>query len=139
MAKIKISGEVKLTALKTALEETTAAALDEIGARAVEMIREELEQGARSGKLVTRNGRLHRGSAPGEPPASWSGALAASLGYKVEGNAVHVVSGEPYGAYLEYGTMEIAPRPFIGPVMQRLAPEIEAILSRAFEAKGQSK
>ncbi len=139
MTKTKITGDVKLSGLKTAIEDTVAEALDEIGVRAVELIREELQSGARSGKLVERRGRPHQASAPGEAPANWSGALAASLDYEAGQTSVRVFADQPYGDYLEYGTLRVAPRPFIGPVMERLAPEINAIVARAFDKSGKLK
>ncbi len=132
--KPKLATNIKTAALKTEVKASMTDALDVIGARAVELIREELENASHSGKVYTIKGRLHQASAPDEPPAEYSGKLAASLSYDVDGERgqVTVGSSEPYGAYLEFGTVNMAPRPFIGPVTEALAPEIQQIVEAAF-------
>ncbi len=127
MAKVTLKGDAKLTNLKQAVETATEQSLDEIGARAVELIREELTSGPRSTALV-----------PDAPSADWTDQLAASLGYQVhgDGKGVSVTADAFYAQLLELGTLETPPRPFIGPVLTRLKPEIDAIVARAFGSQG---
>lgn len=56
------------------------------------------------------NGR----SLPGNPPANQSGALSASLRHRVEGSRKGVVMARThYAGYLEDGTRNMAPRPYL--------------------------
>jgi HK97 gp10 family phage protein len=63
----------------------------------------------------------HRASAPGEPPASDTGALLASIRVEQTGplEATAMV-GTPYAAYLEYGTVKMAPRPYATPAIESI-------------------
>lgn len=102
--------------------------------------------GPRHGRVykITRTGRLHVASAPGEPPAVLYGRLRQSItatgpvwnGVEVTGD---VGSDMVYARRLEFGGVDsrgvrILPRPYFEPTLQRLAPEIDYILEAAFEA-----
>lgn len=69
------------------------------------------------------SGRLygaHKASAPGEPPAPDTGALRASVGWRLlDPDTIRVSVGTQYAANLEYGTRTIAPRPFFRSVVAR--------------------
>ena len=75
----------------------------------------------------THNKKIpHHPSAPGNPPAPDTGNLRNSIRFSVEnaGNAVKGRIGStqnkpPYGAYLEYGTSNILPRPWLAPAIER--------------------
>lgn len=60
----------------------------------------------------------HRASAPGEPPASDTGALLNSISHKLDVEEtvfVRVGSDKKYAIWLELGTRFMAARPFIRP------------------------
>jgi hypothetical protein len=62
----------------------------------------------------------HIASAPGEPPASDTGMLLASINHKIMvENTVfaRVGSDRKYAIYLELGTRFMAPRPFLRPAL----------------------
>lgn len=88
-----------------------------------------------------KSGRRRRASAPGEPPAKDTGTLAASLksgiGRKSQGTRAYVIvrsrSGF-YGRFLEDGTKNIAPRPFVAPVTSKYEPVLEARMIAVQEA-----
>lgn len=66
--------------------------------------------------IETRS-RSHQASAPGEAPASDSGALVASISMDIEagGLAAEIGTGRDYGLFLEEGTDKIEPRPWLKP------------------------
>jgi len=106
--------------------------------------------GARHGRTyrVSRTGKLHRASAPGEPPAVLTGALRNSVGhtdpewrgwevYFQFGPGLGVSAGgevEGYARRLEYGGADsrgimIEARPYMEPSVQRLEPQLERLFA----------
>jgi hypothetical protein len=113
--------------------------------------------GSRSGRTyrVSRTGRLHRASAPGEPPAVLFGRLRNSIGHRgPEWSTDTQVAGwvgtnlgagarmrggeedpENYARRLEYGGFDgrggyIAPRPYMEPAFRETEAAINARLER---------
>jgi hypothetical protein len=99
--------------------------------------------GARSGRLyrVSKTGRLHQASAPGEPPAVLFGKLRQSIthigptweGFHVSGE---VGTNLEYAARLEYGGVDsrgvqILPRPYLAPTVLEEEDRLEQILTTA--------
>lgn len=87
----------------------------------------------------TGSGRVygsHVASAPGEPPAKWTGNLRGSFKPVVtdEGMTVKVGvrSGVKYASYLEDGTRRMAARPFRDRVLEKAYPRVLAIYSRPY-------
>lgn len=79
----------------------------------------------------------HRASAPGQPPARMTGALANSVGFKYNGLVGRLMAGGPsgtvyssseYAPHLEYGTVHMAPRPFMRPAARRAKAILEAAM-----------
>jgi len=71
--------------------------------------------GPKTGRIYTIRGARHQASAPGEPPASRTGRLAASGDFRVR-NWQEMTVGETaeYADFLENGTRgRIAPRPHL--------------------------
>lgn len=70
------------------------------------------QRGPKTGRIYERGNISHQASAPGEAPATDTGRLASSVEYKLRNRfAATVGSNVVYGAYLEWGTRKIAPRP----------------------------
>lgn len=107
----------------------------------------EVLKGHRSGKLYKKAGvkRRYRASAPGEPPARRTGDLRMNWTKGVDSrnssksssrNAVSVVayleSNTPYAGYLENGTKNMAPRPFVEKIKEKAKPEIKKILEEPY-------
>lgn len=68
----------------------------------------------------TKDGRVHRSSSPGSPPAPDTGALKASIETVRKGRGLYwVQDGVEYGIYLELGTSRVAARPFMVPAIER--------------------
>jgi HK97 gp10 family phage protein len=86
--------------------------------RGTEAIREEavtlINTGPKTGRVYRRNGVVHRASAPGQSPAADTGDLANKIATSVDASAltgtVEFASG--HAKMLEFGTRNIAPRPF---------------------------
>lgn len=77
--------------------------------------------------------RKHRASAAGEAPASDTGRLAGAIRADIEGRQAEVVADTEYAAWLEFGTQEIDPRPFMVPAMERERPKWEERLNGVVE------
>lgn len=80
----------------------------------------------------------HHPSLPGNPPAPDTGNLRNSIRYEVNGSgkSVYGIVGTtqkdpPYGAYLEYGTSRMAPRPWLKPAMNKNADWIRNMIKKA--------
>ena len=90
---------------------------------------------------------FHRASAPGEAPATDTGALLRSVVLKSEkggltmfigvsfGSGGAKVTGESapieYAKFLEYGTSKIAARPFVKPALDKNMPLVGRLAGRA--------
>lgn len=83
------------------------------------------------GRILTK---LHRASAPGEPPAPDTGNLKRS-GFieAISTTARRVGVAAVYGKWLEFGTPRIAPRPFMRPALakakQRMGDVFASVLT----------
>lgn len=97
-------------------------ALFEMGSENIKYVRKLYRQ-PKSGKLYKKpDGKTpHRASAPGEPPAIWSGDLDKNMKYVVRGNRQMEFGDKPiYGLPLERGSQRMKPRPhLIKTVMDR--------------------
>ncbi len=96
----------------------------------------------------TKSGKVHRASKPFQPPSVDDGILKSSIAntVKKEGSGVvgevgtdidyiraHSDAGTDvnYGLYLELGTINMAPRPFLRPALKKNEAIIEAIFKAA--------
>lgn len=61
----------------------------------------------------------HQASAPGEMPAIDTGALVNSIQTLVRGTEGAVYTNQEYAPHLEYGTVNMAARPFMTPAAER--------------------
>lgn len=81
-----------------------------------------------TGRVYVRDGKMHRASTPGQPPAKDTGTLEDSIEYKVTKEGYDVVglvgSTADYAIYLEFGTSKMAARPFLRPVLENKKKEI---------------
>lgn len=76
-----------------------------------------IQTGPKTGRIYRTRGVEHQASAPGEAPASDTGALAQRSGTRYEPNELtgFVTFNAAYAAPLEFGTNRIEPRPFLRP------------------------
>lgn len=114
-------------------------ALYDIGEIVSGEIRRSILIGPKTGRLYRRpGGRIHRASAPGEAPATDTGALIASVDFEVHSWArMEVGDKEPYGRHLELGarrtlpaggTVRIEPRPHVRPAVERTGTIAQVLL-----------
>ena len=92
--------------------------------------------GSRSGVVVTRGGKDHQRSGPGEPPKTDTGRLVASIFAEVaaDGLSGEVGTDVAYGKFLELGTKTMSPRPWLFPTFDRLKPMIKKRFAKAGRA-----
>lgn len=84
---------------------------------------------------------VHQASAPGQAPASDTGALAGSIYYRmIDQFTLAVGSRLPYSEMLEFGTMKIKPRRAWIPAAERAAPRLEKRIRRVIaEARARAE
>ena len=75
----------------------------------------------------------HVASAPGESPAIDTGFLANSIQVEAEGLSAIVGTNADYAMHLEFGTVNMEPRPFYDPAFEAERPEFEKALREALK------
>lgn len=94
---------------------------------------ESIQQGAKSGVQYRKYNpnRVHRASAAGEPPASDTGFLANNIMFQVDadGLGASVDSRAGYSSFLEFGTRDMAARPFMQPALEENKKAIKAMVA----------
>lgn len=97
--------------------------------------RRSVARGPKTGRMYVRRGVAHQASAPGEPPATDTGRLVTSIVSDVERDGRSVVgiveARTEYAVHLEYGTRNMAPRPFMLPALERNRARIAALVAQA--------
>lgn len=98
-------------------------ALHEMAERTKEEIIKIITTGSRTGKVYSRNGRMHVASAAGEPPANDTGELVSSVYGEVDSDSLTMEAGADaaHAKWLEFGNERIEPRPFLRVVRQMLS------------------
>ena len=90
-----------------------------------------LQGGNKTGDTVQKYNprRVHTQSAPGEAPATDTGYLASHLQFKIDadGLGADVESTAEYSSYLEFGTSQMAERPFLQPALEEARPKIRRL------------
>lgn len=78
--------------------------------------------------------KIHKASAPGDPPAPDTGRLRASVTHEVVliGDSVvsRVSDNTEYALWLELGTEKVAPRPALRPLLPKLVKAVRAAIAR---------
>jgi len=112
--------------------------------RAVTIVRshvvESISRGPKTGHTYTKYNpkRTHTASAAGQPPASDTGTLVSGITIDVDVERGAVVGrimayasdggGGNYAEHLEFGTTQMAARPFMQPALDKNAEKIERII-----------
>jgi len=106
-------------------------ALHDIGELHKKEIIRLLETGPKTGHVYKRSGRPdHQASAPGQAPATDTGALVKSVDYRSRDLELEVGEEQDYGEWLEDGTKKMKPRPHIVVAANNIAGSAVRILSQ---------
>ena len=81
-----------------------------------------------SGRSYTRRSVQHTASTAGNPPNTDTGNLVRNITVnKIQGGYdVGSRAGAPYGFWLEFGTLKMAPRPWLSPAFKRSVDKLIA-------------
>lgn len=92
-------------------------------------------RGRKSGRIYKRGSRTHQASAPGEAPANDLGFLAQNVkAESTEAMTASLISLAPYSVHLEYGTRNMAARPFLRPAGKEAAAKAHEVLNAYVKA-----
>jgi len=86
--------------------------------------------GGRTYRLYKPN-RTHQASAPNNAPNTDTGRLVSSIKWEVQKDAVIVGSGLKYARYLEFGTRNVQPRPWLIPAFEKNRNKIRDLIQEA--------
>jgi HK97 gp10 family phage protein len=99
-----------------------------------------VQRGRKSGEVYEKYQpkRTHRASAPGQAPATDTGALVRSIQADIRGRSAEVAANVDYAVYLEFGTQDMEPRPFLFPALEKERPAWDRRLQKIVDeaAKG---
>lgn len=146
MTEIKITVQ-NLAAVEKALLQYGAKAEAEIAkavaATAITItndIKKAIQGPPKTGKIYKRGklGRDHQASAPGEAPATDTGALVSSIAYKQDTPLQATISSRlKYAPWLEYGTRKMKPRPAWQPAVDKNTPLFQKLIEAALKRAAQ--
>jgi HAMP domain-containing protein len=115
-----------LGAVSAAVQAEVAKAVTATALELTGDIQRRVQRGPATGREYTRGNVTHQASAPGEAPATDTGALASSINFAQAGPlTAEVVSRLPYATWLEFGTQKIAPRPSWVPAREAIEPKFQ--------------
>lgn len=72
-------------------------------------------------------------SSPGDPPNADTGRLMQSIKVEKDGYAYLVGTNLKYGAWLEFGTKDMAPRPWLSVAVKTISKYIPDFYAKAFD------
>lgn len=94
-----------------------------------------VQRGPKSGRVYQKYlpRRQHQASAPGEPPATDTGKLAALITHVIDldGLGAQVEAQADYAIHLEFGTVQMSARPFLFPALERNKRKIKRGIDEA--------
>jgi len=138
MIELQIEGLDRVKAeIKRIGKEAEQGVANAVKATALEVIsdvKKRIQRGPKSGRTYTRGNVSHTASAPGQAPATDTGALASSV-YFTQSSKLSAVVGSrlAYSAYLEFGTVRIKPRPSWTPAVEAAAPKLQKRIETAIK------
>lgn len=109
------------------IEKQVTDAVNATGLETISDVKRSIQSGPKTGRIYRRGTVEHRASAPGQAPAPrHGGRLVSSIYFKRIGKYTAAI-GSPldYAQYLEFGTMEMEPRPSWIPAAEKNAPRLE--------------
>jgi hypothetical protein len=113
-------------------EQAIGQAVQATGLEVLTDIKKRIQRGPKTGRTYLRGTVSHRASAPGEAPATDTGALVSSVAYsKVNELTAQIESRLPYATFLEFGTVNMDPRPSWQPSVDAAAPKLQQRVTAA--------
>ena len=111
--------------------------LDSLSEEGVNIVKVAMQTSPADGNVYPRGGgKSHVASSPGNAPRIDTGRLINSLRWEPRGRDERlIIAGTEYAAYQEFGTDDIAPRPFMGPMAQQLRGMVAGKFDRFLEDK----
>ena len=103
-----------------------------------ETAQDSINSGAKTGRAYPRGRKVHIASAEGEAPAKDTGNLSSGITFKVTEQKDSIVGTvmtntfglSDYGVHLEFGTVNMRPRPFMQPALEKNRPKIKRIFKQ---------
>ncbi len=119
-------------------------AIDATALESVSDVRRAIQGPPKTGREYPRgkNGdKVHRASAPGEAPATDTGALVSSIYFnRLNDTTAAIGSRLEYAFYLEFGTLRMAARPSWVPSVEKNIPRLQKRIERIIaQAKAQAE
>ena len=107
-------------------------AIQATGLEVMTDIKRRIQRGPKTGRVYLRGTVSHRASAAGEAPATDTGTLGSSISYrKIRSLTAEIESRLPYATHLEFGTVNMDPRPAWQPAADAATPKLRDRVSRA--------
>lgn len=138
MVQITLAGsDALIRELRKMPQEIQDAASRAVMATALEMRGDavkRIQRGPNSGRVYRKYNpsRMHQASAPGQAPASDTGRLANSITFdQIDDLTATVGSRLAYAVHLEYGTTNMAARPYFRPAVNAAREKFNARLEAA--------
>jgi len=130
--KVEIKGLKEVNAALQAygkdLGNSLALIVDATALEAVTDVRKAIQGPPKTGREYARGvnkDKVHRASAPGEAPATDTGALVSSIYNESRGKYSKAIGSRlDYAYYLEFGTFKMAKRPSWIPAVERAIPKM---------------
>lgn len=108
----------------------------------IERTAKQAMQDTETNEAVTYGKRGHHPSVPFDAPAIDNGTLVRSITHdvessegKVSGRVGSTITNPPYGAYLENGTANITPRPWLMPAIRMNREKIQQIIGEPVKGR----
>ena len=116
-------------------------ALNATGLETISDVKRAIQRGPKTGRKYQRGRKVHIASAPGQAPATDTGALVSSIYYRrIDDYTVAVGSRLDYAFHLEFGTRRMAARPSWLPAAEKNAARLQKRIARIIrEAKARAE
>lgn len=113
--------------------------LNAIGLAMLNAAKRRIKTSPASGRVYRKYNprRIHRASAPGQPPATDTGGLINSGFFDVDENELEaqIGFGKFYAKFLEFGTRLMRKRPFLLPTVEEWRKKIPDVIAKAIKAR----
>lgn len=120
--------------IRKAIEAAVEGSVKDVEFEAKRMIMHDPKTG--TVRVVTKAGRTHQASAPGEAPATNTGKLVGSITHEIDANkrGGNVIARTAYATHLELGTKNMKARPFLFPALVSMRSRISKRFRKAVVA-----